>query len=699
LKTKVKSTRRITKFNLTTKFKQLIAKIGKITGARTIRGQLISATICLLLVFSITIGTATSIVASKTLTNKAKENIHSSVIQIDNYFSLLLDQVVNETTQILTDKQMYPSDNAFDNVDNALYNIEIQKKLSTNVTLNKAIEHYYVLTDKVMASDKKVVYFKTPETVKEWKSKLIETVKGNPWQLNLDKTVLNQEDPSITTSPVSYVRKGVNNNFLYVVDLKFDIFKEALLTSNVSENAISYAITPNGKVISPIETDKDIENQQFIKDIIEQSKNKTENTFEIEGDNGLILVSYIKSNNSNWTYVTTASKAEILSSVTTTQLTIFIIAILCSIIGIIAILIFSYKFTKELTKLSKSMEEVECGNLNAEVSSARKDEIGVLINNFNSMVYQLKSIITQNKSISMNVNLLSNDISKISNENTLAANDVVQTISEISAGMTNQSIEIEKSLSSVVQLSDKISNVVTSIDTITDTSVKVAELTKNGTSVADILNKTSLETKNLTHDLSIEISTLNQYTADINKITSMLKSISAQTNLLALNASIEAARAGEAGKGFSVVAEEIRKLAGQSESSTIEIDKIIEKISSQINKTIESITNTEKSSDIQFKAVEQSFEMFNEINQSMEVLSSNILSISDIVDKMNTDKDQVINSMQSISSVSIETTASTEEVSASTEQQLASTEELNAMTQKLAGLSENLNNTISKFKA
>ncbi|WP_139903269.1 methyl-accepting chemotaxis protein [Clostridium thermarum] len=681
-----------------TKFKQLFTRVGKITGGRTIRGQLISATICLLLVFSITIGTATSIVASKILTQKARENMRNSVIQIENYFSLLLDQVTNETTQLLTDKQMYPNDSNFDNIQNELFNIEIQKKLSTNVTLNKAIDHYYIVTDKMMVTDRSVIYFKEPEAIKKWKNELIDTVKGQPWQLNLDKTILNKEDSLVTNSLASFARKGVDNNFLYIVDLNFNVFKEALLNSNVSENAISYAITPKGRVISPIEDDIDIEKQQFIKDVIEHAKTSTENTFEIKGDEGLLLVSYFKSSN-NWTYVTTASKAEILSSVTSTQYTIVIIAILCCIIGIIAMLIFSYRFTKELTKLSKSMEEVESGNLKVEVSSNRKDEIGSLISNFKSMVYQLKSIIAQNKDISVNINSLSVDISKISRENTLAASDVAKTISEVAAGMSNQSAEIEKSLNSFVQLSDKINNVVTSIEAITDTSLKVVELTKKGTSVADILNKTSVETKNLTHDLSEDISTLNKYTSDINMITGMLKAISAQTNLLALNASIEAARAGEAGRGFAVVAEEIRKLAGQSEASTKEIDKIIEKISSQIKRTIKSITNTEKSSDIQFKAVEQSFDMFNEINRSMEVLSSNILSISDIVDRMNRDKEQVINSIQSISSVALETTASTEEVSASTEEQLAYTEELNAMTQKLADLSENLNKAISKFKA
>jgi methyl-accepting chemotaxis protein len=63
---------------------------------------------------------------------------------------------------------------------------------------------------------------------------------------------------------------------------------------------------------------------------------------------------------------------------------------------------------------------------------------------------------------------------------------------------------------------------------------------------------------------------------DVGKVIEVIQGIAEQTNLLALNASIEAARAGEQGRGFAVVAAEVRKLAGRTQSSIVEISKIIE---------------------------------------------------------------------------------------------------------------------------
>lgn len=77
---------------------------------------------------------------------------------------------------------------------------------------------------------------------------------------------------------------------------------------------------------------------------------------------------------------------------------------------------------------------------------------------------------------------------------------------------------------------------------------------------------------------------------DIYRALAVIEEISAQTNLLALNATIEAARVGEHGRGFSVVAEEIRKLADVSRSSTEDIHQILDRISTAASAASKQIT-------------------------------------------------------------------------------------------------------------
>ncbi len=85
------------------------------------------------------------------------------------------------------------------------------------------------------------------------------------------------------------------------------------------------------------------------------------------------------------------------------------------------------------------------------------------------------------------------------------------------------------------------------------------------------------------------IKILQKHSDSISKAVTTISSISAQTQLLALNATIESARAGEAGKGFGVVAEEISKLAVQTEEATKSIGDLVENIQKETNNTFNDI--------------------------------------------------------------------------------------------------------------
>ncbi|WP_100640687.1 methyl-accepting chemotaxis protein [Alteromonas facilis] len=93
------------------------------------------------------------------------------------------------------------------------------------------------------------------------------------------------------------------------------------------------------------------------------------------------------------------------------------------------------------------------------------------------------------------------------------------------------------------------------------------------------------------------ITGLSEKADSINKFVSTITSISDQTNLLALNAAIEAARAGDAGRGFSVVADEVRTLATETNKSASEVSDLVSNIISNTKYAVSSVDEISSNND------------------------------------------------------------------------------------------------------
>lgn len=129
-------------------------------------------------------------------------------------------------------------------------------------------------------------------------------------------------------------------------------------------------------------------------------------------------------------------------------------------------------------------------------------------------------------------------------------------------------------------------------------------------------------------DMNNNIGGLSDKADNINKFVSTITSISDQTNLLALNAAIEAARAGDAGRGFSVVADEVRSLANETNKSASEVADLVGNIIASTKGAVDSVDEIRQNNDSLSEGVSSLNQNYTSIMDCSTSMKSTISSSS-----------------------------------------------------------------------
>jgi methyl-accepting chemotaxis protein len=212
------------------------------------------------------------------------------------------------------------------------------------------------------------------------------------------------------------------------------------------------------------------------------------------------------------------------------------------------------------------------------------------------------------------------------------------------------------------------------------------------------LTESAQSTTAITQSVIAAIEELEEQSNSIHKIVQDINEIAEQTNLLSLNATIEAAHAGDAGRGFAVVAEEIRKLSDQCQSSAGKISDMITEIIGKTRGVVDIARQAEDVIGSQTDAVENTTNSFKMIDQQVESLLRALGTISANVEEMNSSRNETLEAIEMISSVSAETAACTTSVFDSAGTQLKAVQELEQASEQLRNRSDRLLEIMGAFQ-
>ncbi len=298
-------------------------------------------------------------------------------------------------------------------------------------------------------------------------------------------------------------------------------------------------------------------------------------------------------------------------------------------------------------KAAKESKAIFDNLVSQQVYTGRLDELGQLQLVIKSQQSQLETVVWRLNDAISNLETAS-DVATKATEKT--ENDMLQ-----------QKSEVDQVATAMAEMTATVQEVARNTSFTAEATTKADEEVKNGKEVVDVA---ITDINNLASKVEESVMVIKNLASDsqlIGSVVDVIRGIAEQTNLLALNAAIEAARAGEQGRGFAVVADEVRTLASRTQTSTDEIQSMVDKLLSAADTAVMVMEQGQEVAKASVNQAAKAGESLNKITDAVDSITEMSLQIATAAEEQSAVSDEINRNIVNISDASNQTLTNTQQ--------------------------------------